>query len=543
MSKSRFTPEELRAFRKLASAWGKIVSKRAFGESGPGLDVDFRTMADLAQAVAEGVTEGTLQTLLEQQAQPLEKEPPCPACGRLCRTQPQKRPLVARGIELEQVEPVAYCPDGRRDFFPLRIPLGLDEHGDSSSVLQEIVTASARFHSFRDTTYAAHMARIPVRESQLRRLAHLVGEEMIDQRDRQVLAYRQRKLPSRTPIIPSVVAVEVDGGRIRTRQANTQRGVHEQQNKEDQIACLVTLESKGFADDPSPEPPETFQEPRRVQRLVQPMKGQAGEANSQEILEESEDRAARLAEIQAIERWSPKRLVRTCVASLATSQSFGPMMAAEAQERHFYEALRRAFVADGSAYNWSIHQGYFRDFVPIVDFLHVRCYVYSAARAVSPEEASGWSPYLVWMRSCWQGRVAEVMAELEIWQGRLGLPPRGEPQTAAERRDPRPLVAEARTYLTNNQERMDDPRYRREGLPTTSSLVESLVGEFNTRVKSKQQYWNRPSGAESILQLRAALLSEDDRLTRHFANRPGNPFRKKRPAEPESTSTTAQTAA
>lgn len=71
----------------------------------------------------------------------------------------------------------------------------------------------------------------------------------------------------------------------------------------------------------------------------------------------------------------------------------------------------------------------------------------------------------------------------------------------------------------------------------------SLVGEFNTRVKSKQQYWNRPSGAESILQLRAALLSEDDRLTWHFANRPGNLFRKKRTAEPESTSTTAQTAA
>jgi len=39
------------------------------------------------------------------------------------------------------------------------------------------------------------------------------------------------------------------------------------------------------------------------------------------------------------------------------------------------------------------------------------------------------------------------------------------------------------------------------GLPTTSSLVESLVGEFNTRVKGKQKHWARPAGAESILQL------------------------------------------
>ena len=257
------------------------------------------------------------------------------------------------------------------------------------------------------------------------------------------------------------------------------------------------------------------------------MKGQAGEANGQEILEESEDRAARLAEIQATERWSPKRLVRTCIASLPTSSSFGPMMAAEAQERNLYSASRRAFVADGQAYNWAIHRGYFAHFEPIVDFLPVLCYVYWAARAVHEKEPSGWSPYLVWMRACWLGRVDEVLKELEVWQARLGTPPGSEPKTAEERRDPRWLVASARCYLTNNQDRMDYPRYRREGLPTTSSLVESLVGEFNTRVKGRPKFWTRPTGAESILQVRAALLSQDDRMSRYFANRPGNPFRKK----------------
>src|SRR5687768_10754103 len=49
---------------------------------------------------------------------------------------------------------------------------------------------------------------------------------------------------------------------------------------------------------------------------------------------------------------------------------------------------------------------------------------------------------------------------------------------------------------------------RREGLPTTGRLVESLVGEFNARVKGRQKFWNRPAGAEAILQVRAALLSE-----------------------------------
>jgi hypothetical protein len=417
--------------------------------------------------------------------------------------------------------------------------LGLDEHAYSSSVVEQIITAAARFSSFRDATFAIQMAKIAIGESQVRRLAHEVGQELIAARDRKVIEQRRRQLPARTAVIPEAVVVEVDGGRLRTRAADAAPGVHDAQNKEDKVACLATLTRPLFARDPQPEPPESFRCPRRVQRLVQQMKGQAGEAILPEIGDESLDPEAKRTEAEATERWSPKRLVRTCVASLETSASFGPMMAAEAQERHFYDAPRRAFVADGAAYNWAIWQGYFATFVPIVDFLHVLCYVYSSARAVSADESSGWSQYLAWMRACWQGRVAEVLGELESWQTRLGLPPPGEAQTAEERRDPRRLVAEARSYLTNNQTRMDYPRYRREGLPTTSSLVESLVGEFNARVKSKQKYWTRPEGAETILQLRAAVLSEDDRLSRYFVNRRGNPFRKRRPTNAESAAQTA----
>jgi hypothetical protein len=147
------------------------------------------------------------------------------------------------------------------------------------------------------------------------------------------------------------------------------------------------------------------------------------------------------------------------------------------------------------------------------------------------------------MRACWQGRVEEVLVELDQWQERLGPPPSGEARTAEDRRDPRRVVWEARSYLRNNRERMDYPRYRREGLPTTSSLVESLVGEFNARVKGKQKHWNRPGGAESILQLRAAFLSEDDRRGRFFANRPGCPFRKRSTADRRSDPQPVQTAA
>jgi len=118
MATPRFTPEELQELRTLAARWAKIVSQRAFGDDGPGLDIDFRTMEQIATAAAHGLTEGTLQLLLQQQADKLPQEQPCPHCGQPCRTKPHKRSLTAQGATIEQVEPVAYCPDCRRDFFP-----------------------------------------------------------------------------------------------------------------------------------------------------------------------------------------------------------------------------------------------------------------------------------------------------------------------------------------------------------------------------------------------------------------------------------------
>jgi hypothetical protein len=118
MPRQPFTPEDIQELRSLARQWGKIIARRAFGDAGPGLDVDLDAMEQVAQAAAEGLTEGTLQTCLEQQAQRLGPTPPCPGCGRECLLERQPRPLAIRGGRIEQSEPVAYCPDCRRDFFP-----------------------------------------------------------------------------------------------------------------------------------------------------------------------------------------------------------------------------------------------------------------------------------------------------------------------------------------------------------------------------------------------------------------------------------------
>ncbi len=73
---------------------------------------------------------------------------------------------------------------------------------------------------------------------------------------------RRRELPVRVSVTPEVVVVEVDGGRLRTRSCDCGPGVHEAQNKEDKVACLVTLKSDVLASDPQPEPPPSFRELR-----------------------------------------------------------------------------------------------------------------------------------------------------------------------------------------------------------------------------------------------------------------------------------------
>ncbi|HKB40961.1 MAG TPA: LysR family transcriptional regulator [Gemmataceae bacterium] len=386
-----------------------------------------------------------------------------------------------------------------------------------------VVLLSARLGSFADAAFALTETGLPISAQHARTLAGQVGAELVEQRDRKADQNRG-KLPVRVAHTPQVVAVEVDGGRIRTRAGGAGPGVHEAQNKEDKVACLVTLDSQVSTQDPQPEPPSSFLQPRRVQRLVQQMAGQAGETADTAEPPENQAREPPARRDPEQEPWAPRKRLRTCVASLAGSEAFGRMVAAEAKERDFYRAQRKAFVADGAAYNWKLQERRFAGFTPIVDFLHVVCYVYRAAWAVAADEAGRWRQYVEWLRACWQGRVGEVVGQLRDWQGRIGRPPPGEELAAT---DPRRAVAEALSYFGHNAGRMKYPEYRRAGLPTTSSLVESLVGEVNARVKGKQKYWNRGAGAEAILQLRAAVLSEDDRLDRYLADRPGSPYRRR----------------
>jgi hypothetical protein len=277
------------------------------------------------------------------------------------------------------------------------------------------------------------------------------------------------------------------------------------------------------AGDPEPELPACFGDRAFVEKVIGaiggtgPMGPPAPEVPGPAVL--PIPAAAEPAE----PRGTPELSVRTYVATTAPVDRFGPMVAAEARRRNFPAAASRAFLGDGSAWIWGLQRRYFPTFVAIVDFLHALAHLFTAAKAVTADTQGRWESFQAWAEACWKGRVEQVIAELRIWcDTQIGLCECPLERLADD--DPRRIVARVLGYLEDNRERMDYPRYRRAGLPWTTSHVESTVKVFNRRVKGSEKFWSE-AGAEAILQLRAAFLSEDGRLDRHLKERPSGPFR------------------
>ena len=99
----------------------------------------------------------------------------------------------------------------------------------------------------------------------------------------------------------------------------------------------------------------------------------------------------------------PKRILRTAVSSMASSDEFAKMMKREADRRRFNEAEKRAFLGDGLKWNWSVWKTHFPTYEPILDFIHAIQYVFGAARASGEGEAGGWTLYVKFITLCWQG--------------------------------------------------------------------------------------------------------------------------------------------
>jgi hypothetical protein len=422
--------------------------------------------------------------------------------------------------------------------------LKLDEHGYSPTTMYRVAYATAEVKSHQKAAKLLDVLDdLSISGRHVNRLAEEIGLEMAAQRDHAVEDFVHHRRQPPTAPAPDVAVIGLDGGRVLTRESGQGTGVHGQGWKEDKIACLQTMTGATFSSDPHPEPPRCFLDAPKVDEMVRDIQANHGKRQENELPQLAElglDKAATPplpaaptvdeATATAKPAWPPKRTEngRTCVATMQDCHAFGKMVAAEAYRRNFHAAKRGALLGDGGAWIWIQHKKWFSYLTPIADFVHPLTYLYVTATAVSANVSARWHQYIAWMTQCWQGDVAKVIADMEARLAAME-PHRGPAKLSPT--DPREVLRRTIGYLRNNQDHMNYPEYRKQGLPVTSSLVESLIKEVNYRVKGTEKFWDDPEGAEAILQLRAAVLSDDNRLQTFILNRPGRATRSHKAAD------------
>lgn len=359
--------------------------------------------------------------------------------------------------------------------------------------------------SFKDASEdLKELVEVSISSTHLQRLSERVGKEWAAERDKEVQAFRDNTLVCAYAAAPKAAAVLLDGGRLQTRADDAGRGVHEAGWRETKVACCLSLSTTEQAEDPQPQPPSKFLDAARVARLAAEVK-----RRSRPALGRSEAPLAKKRKKK--KRPASKKRVRTVVATMADSETFGWQMAAEVKRRGLDRAQRKGCVCDGQQYNWTLFEMHLLPwgFIGILDFVHLLAYLHDAAQAWKKDR--GWKQYVQWLRWAWSGQVKPLLASLRKAAAALGDPPSDVADS-----DPREIVRTTLGYVQNNRTRMDYPRYRRLGLPTSSAPVESTIKQINRRVKGTEKFWLN-GGAEAILQLRAAYLSEDDRASTYWS--------------------------
>jgi hypothetical protein len=293
---------------------------------------------------------------------------------------------------------------------------------------------------------------------QTQRWAQALGGTLVQQRDREVQAYRRGVRPTGPANDPALLVMGLDGGRVQGKDPDAESG---SRWREDKVATLTTY-LPGDGKDKDPEP-----------------------------------------------------LVSSTVATMRDAAAFGPMVRLEAERRGVRQAVQLLAICDGGNWIDPLLEKHFGALVRIIDWCHASEHLWDCAKAAygtgtvaAAQHAERWEAWL------WDGKVTKVIAVLQEESDRAGAP-----QTADGPEHPRRVLSQNVGYFTRHQNHMRYPEYRAKGWPIGSGVTEAAVKQFNKRVKGTEQFW-RESLVEPILMLRAAWISQDDRWNRYWANRP-----------------------
>lgn len=292
---------------------------------------------------------------------------------------------------------------------------------------------------------------------QVQRWGEKLGVTLTVERDAGVLQLQEGKHPPDLAADPSLLVIEVDGGRWQGREEDPET---RSRWREDKVCAIATY--------------------------------LPGDGKERE----------------------PQRLLTTYTATVRDTQAFGPMCRLEAERRGLRQADQVIALADGGNWIDPLLEREFHGYVRIIDWRHAQEHLYDSATAATGPDSPKRLPLAKRLeRLLWNGRVKKVIEILTEHSQRLGPPLEQDGPD-----HPRRVLHQNAGYFTKHQQHMNYPEYRRRGWPIGSGVVEAGVKQFNKRVKGTDQFWN-PAGIEPILSLRSLWLSQDDRWQKYWASR------------------------
>lgn len=247
---------------------------------------------------------------------------------------------------------------------------------------------------------------------------------------------------------PGLLVITLDGGRVQTRQENPK-----EKWKEDKVAVV-------YEATPCPEIP-----------------GQ--------------------------EYHGPAARNRSVTATMDDWEALGNHASALADRRGYARAVEKICLSDGAGSIATQRQRCFPDATFILDHKHAVEHLHQTAQAAfgTGPKAEAWCERQ--KERLWNGRLHLILAQIARLSRKAGPPPKRAPET-----DRRRILANNLHYFQTNRAGMDYPRFRRNGWPIGSGIVESTIKQLGKRVKGSEKHWTE-SGAEATLQVMAHLIGED----------------------------------
>jgi len=399
-------------------------------------------------------------------------------------------------------------------FFPHRRKLEVFKENYSPDLLRKITYAGAHCTSSFESAHEnlKTLAEVDISTSHIQRLTVRIAKEF-DSRDCELSSDWDKDTAAPAPAIPiEVASISVDGGRTQIRQALQGPGVHNPSWTETKVGCLQVLQSHETPQDPHPQLPKIFQDKKSMKQMVVKLKGHAHngvQEDSPPSQEETFNSKNAGADIhQEKDSYIPKILTKFVVADIIEAESFGHDLYHKAHLHHLHTARRKAFLGDGDRKIWSIYEDNFRaeGWIPILDFVHAVEYAFEAAKLCTDTEALCWATYMDFVTHIWQGKVLTVIRRLDKNIERMQ---NCSDCTSEKLKDTIEKLIDIRSYFKNNAQRMNYTLYRKMGLPISSCHVESLIKQFNIRIKSSEKFWNAAS-VKGIVKLKASILSSDN---------------------------------